>query len=131
MVAAHTAPPANSVTPVMKIAVSNRVIIQLLRMTRLNRWIVSELAWPRTVNEWLISFRRLGGELRAAIRPRGIGMMWFLLQSSIIFAVVASNIRWHWTPNGYVARFIGIGLAWLVTLCGARLWKHPWYHPRD
>jgi hypothetical protein len=30
--------------------------------------------------------------------------MYFLLQSSIIFAVVASNIRWHWTPNGYLAR---------------------------
>jgi hypothetical protein len=47
--------------------------------------------------------------------------MWFLLQSSIIFAVCASNIRWHWTPNGYVASLIGIGLAWLVTLCVARL----------
>jgi hypothetical protein len=41
--------------------------------------------------------------------------MWFLLQSSIIFAVVASNIHWHWTPNGYVASFIGIGLAWSLT----------------
>jgi hypothetical protein len=57
--------------------------------------------------------------------------MWFLLQSSIIFAVVASNIHWHWTPNGYLAAMIGIGLAWLVTLCGPRLWKHPWYRPRD
>ena len=43
--------------------------------------------------------------------------MWFLLQSSIIFAVVASNIHWHWTPNGYLAAMIGIGLAWLITLC--------------
>ena len=51
--------------------------------------------------------------------------MWFLLQSSIIFAVCASNIRWHCTPNGYLASIIGIGLAWLVTLCGPRLWKHP------
>ena len=51
--------------------------------------------------------------------------MWFLLQSSIIFAVVASNIHWHWTPNGYLASLIGIGLAWLITLCVARLWKHP------
>ena len=48
-------------------------------------------------------------------------MMWFLLQSSIIFAVVATNIHWHWTPNGYVASFIGIGLAWLITLCVATL----------
>jgi hypothetical protein len=39
----------------------------------------------------------------------------FLLQSSIIFAVCASNIHWHWTPNGYVASLIGIGLAWSLT----------------
>jgi hypothetical protein len=49
--------------------------------------------------------------------------MWFLIQSSIIFGVVASNIHWHWTPNGYLAAMIGIGLAWLVTLCGPRLWN--------
>jgi hypothetical protein len=49
------------------------------------------------------------------MRPRGIGIMWFLLQSSIIFAVVASNIRWQWTPNGYLASLIGIGLAWSLT----------------
>jgi hypothetical protein len=29
--------------------------------------------------------------------------MWLLFQSTIIFAVVASNIKWHWTPNGYLA----------------------------
>jgi hypothetical protein len=28
--------------------------------------------------------------------------MWFLLQGFITFAVVASNIHWHW-PNGYLA----------------------------
>ena len=61
MAAAHTAPPAKSVTPVMKIAVSNRVIVQLLRMARLNRWIASELAWRRTVNEWLIRFTSAWG----------------------------------------------------------------------
>jgi hypothetical protein len=26
--------------------------------------------------------------------------MMYLLQSSIIFAVMASNIQYHWTPNG-------------------------------
>ena len=62
--AAHTAPPAKSVTPVMKIAVSNRVIVQLLRMARLNRWIVSELAWRRTVNEWLIGFTSAWGRIQ-------------------------------------------------------------------
>jgi hypothetical protein len=64
MAAAHTAPPAKSVTPVMKIAVSKRVIIQVLRMARLNRWIVSELACPRTVNEWLISFTSAWGRIK-------------------------------------------------------------------
>jgi hypothetical protein len=42
--------------------------------------------------------------------------MWFLVQSSIIFAVMASNIRWHWTPNRYLAGMIGVGLAYGVTL---------------
>jgi hypothetical protein len=27
--------------------------------------------------------------------------MWLLLQSLVIFAVVAWNIRWPWTPNLY------------------------------
>ena len=53
-------------------------------------------------------------------------MMWFLLQSSIIFAIVASNIRWHWTPNGYLASLIGIGLAWSVTrLLSMALFGYP------
>jgi len=44
--------------------------------------------------------------------------MWFLLQSVIIFAVVASNIHWQWTPNPYLAGLIGIGMALLVSrLC--------------
>jgi len=42
--------------------------------------------------------------------------MWYLLQSSIIFAVVASNIHWQWTPNGYLAGLIGIVLAYGLTL---------------
>jgi len=41
--------------------------------------------------------------------------MWFLLQGSIIFAVVASNIHWQWTPNEYLASLIGIGLAVAAT----------------
>jgi hypothetical protein len=46
--------------------------------------------------------------------------MWFLFQGSIIFAVVASNIRWKWTPNPYLAGFIGVGLAYgLTRLLGA------------
>jgi mannitol-specific phosphotransferase system IIBC component len=41
--------------------------------------------------------------------------VWFLFQSLIIFAVMASNIRWHWTPNGYLAVLIGAGLAYGLT----------------
>jgi hypothetical protein len=41
--------------------------------------------------------------------------MWFLFQSTIIFAVVASNIHRQWTPNGYLPAILGAGLAWLLT----------------
>ncbi|MCP1758044.1 hypothetical protein [Bradyrhizobium elkanii] len=41
--------------------------------------------------------------------------MWFLFQSLVIFAVVASNIHWHWTPNAYLASLLGAGLAWVLT----------------
>jgi hypothetical protein len=37
--------------------------------------------------------------------------MWFLLQALIFFAVMASNIAWHWALNPYVAALIGVGLA--------------------
>jgi hypothetical protein len=41
--------------------------------------------------------------------------MWLLLQSAVIFAVIASNIHWQWTPNGYLAAIIGIGIAFAAT----------------
>jgi hypothetical protein len=41
--------------------------------------------------------------------------IWFLLQGSIIFAVVGSNIHWHWTPNPYIPAAAGILLARFVT----------------
>jgi hypothetical protein len=57
--------------------------------------------------------------------------MWFLLKASVIFAVCASNIHWHWTPNGYLASLIGVGLAygatWLLT---ALLGFVPWLEYR-
>jgi hypothetical protein len=40
--------------------------------------------------------------------------MWFIFQAIVIFAVMASNIRWHWTPNGYAAGLLTARLA-----CGA------------
>ena len=42
--------------------------------------------------------------------------MWLLLQSLIMFAVVASNIHWHWAPNGYLAGILGWIAALLVTV---------------
>jgi hypothetical protein len=50
-------------------------------------------------------------------------MMWFIFQGSIIFPVVASNIRWHRTPNGYLPAILGAGLAWLLTRLMSVLWK--------
>jgi hypothetical protein len=44
-----------------------------------------------------------------------------VFQGSIIFAVVASNIRWHWTPNGYLASILGFLAALLVTVGLSRL----------
>jgi hypothetical protein len=49
----------------------------------------------------------------------------YLLQSLIVFAVVGSNIHWQWTPNGYLASSIGIGLAYAVTFIGCELWTWP------
>ena len=53
--------------------------------------------------------------------------MYFLLQSSIIFAVYASNIAYHWTPNGYLVGMIGVGLAYGVTA----LLSYPGSRQRD
>ena len=54
--------------------------------------------------------------------------MWLIFQASIIFAVVASNVRYHWTPNGYLAGMIGVVVAWgLAWLLSAPFWKTPWF----
>ena len=42
--------------------------------------------------------------------------MWFVLQGSIIFAVISSNIYFQWTPNGYLAGLIGVGAAFFATM---------------
>lgn len=42
--------------------------------------------------------------------------MWYAIQGLIVFAVLASNVRWHWTPNGYLASLIAGGTALLFTL---------------
>jgi hypothetical protein len=38
----------------------------------------------------------------------------YLVQALIFCAVVGSNIHWQWTPNQYLASFIGAGLAWIA-----------------
>ena len=50
--------------------------------------------------------------------------MWLLIQSLVIFAVVASNIHWGWTPNKLVPAALGIGLAFLLTACWNGLREH-------
>lgn len=42
--------------------------------------------------------------------------MMYLIQSLVIFAVMASNIHWHWTPNGYLAGILGWIAALLLTV---------------
>lgn len=32
-----------------------------------------------------------------------------------MFAVMASNVHWQWTPNGYVAAALGAGAAYILT----------------
>lgn len=51
--------------------------------------------------------------------------MWFLLQSLIVFAVMASNIHWQWTPNAFLATLLGGIAALLVTVAvnGLRAWQ--------
>jgi hypothetical protein len=51
--------------------------------------------------------------------------MYFLLQASVIFAVCASNIHWHWTPNGYLASMLGGIAALLATVAvnGLLAWR--------
>jgi hypothetical protein len=39
----------------------------------------------------------------------------YLMQALIFCAVVGSNIHWQWTPNQYLASFIGAGLALIAT----------------
>jgi hypothetical protein len=41
--------------------------------------------------------------------------MWYLLQGVVMFSVLASNIHFNWTPNGYLAALIAVGAAWAVT----------------
>jgi hypothetical protein len=53
-------------------------------------------------------------------------IMWIGFQLAIIFAVIASNIHWQWTPNGYVAGLSGLVTAFLATVALStilKLWR--------
>ena len=52
--------------------------------------------------------------LRHRIR-REETLMWLLLQS-LVFAVVGTNIHWHWTENIYLPAILGWLAALLVTV---------------
>ena len=47
--------------------------------------------------------------------------MWELIQFLIVGAVVMSNVHWQWTHNPCAAGFIGIGVAFSVTVTVTRL----------
>lgn len=42
-------------------------------------------------------------------------MWWKALQLGTIYAVVASNIHWGWTPNPYVPALFGLFAAVILT----------------
>ena len=42
--------------------------------------------------------------------------MYKLLQCGIVFAVAASNIKWKWTPNGYLVAIVAVGAAFGATV---------------
>lgn len=43
-------------------------------------------------------------------------MIMRIIQGLIFLAVVGTNIRWHWTPNGLLSGVVGIGAAFVLTV---------------
>jgi hypothetical protein len=50
-------------------------------------------------------------------------MMWRLLQIAVFGAVIASNIEYQWTPNGYVAGLLAVFAAFAVTALLGELFR--------
>jgi hypothetical protein len=50
-------------------------------------------------------------------------MWWYCLQGLIMFAVMASNIHWKWTPNGLIPALLGYGLAYGLTYLLTQGWR--------
>ncbi len=48
--------------------------------------------------------------------------MFYLLQSLIMFAVIASNIAYRWTPNPWIPALLGAGLAYGLTRLLGQYW---------
>jgi hypothetical protein len=55
--------------------------------------------------------------------------MWYVFQGAIMFAVIASNIHWQWTPNPYLAAGFGWLAAYFVT-CALLGWRVPETPPK-
>jgi hypothetical protein len=47
--------------------------------------------------------------------------MWKVIQFLVFGAVIVSNVHWQWTPNGYLGGWIGIALAFIVTVVPVRV----------
>jgi hypothetical protein len=64
---------------------------------------------------------------RQRCQPHMMLAMWYVAQGAIVFAVIASNIHWHWTPNPYLAAGVGWLTAYFTTaaLLGWRLPETP------
>lgn len=62
----------------------------------------------------------------------GLGRGWLMraIQITIMLAIMGSNIRWNWTPNGYLAGMVGIGAAWVLTVPPVLIWDRLRRKPR-
>ena len=45
------------------------------------------------------------------------------LQLLIVFGVLASNVHWKWTPNGYLAAIVAGLAVWITTVLPVSLWR--------
>ena len=96
---------------------SSRLPATKKKIVRASSSMAVQLCWPPRQHPFemgrLTNVRVTNGVLfRGGFNPAHSTrlLMWYLLQVSIIFAVIASNIHWKWTPNGYLPAVLGAGL---------------------
>lgn len=56
--------------------------------------------------------------LLSATAPEGSSCMWLIFQLLVMFAVLWSNIEWHWIAEpgpSYLPVLVAIAIAWLAT----------------